>query len=277
MGRFTQSHDGCSAGIDANFNTWPPGVQNSAVRVTVDGMISLVLLLLPFLPPPDSIQVVHTYPHDRQAFTEGLLYYNGFLYEGTGLEGHSVIRKVKLETGEILQERAIPPNLFGEGIAILNGKLYEMTYQTKLGMIYDLETFQLLSRFTYEQEGWGMTTDGHRLLMSDGSDVLRWREPDTFAESGKISVTDHGHPVQELNELEWVEGEIYANVWKKDVVARISPKDGHVIAWISIAGLKDRSWDRADVANGIAYDAVGKRLFVTGKWWPKLFEIRVVK
>lgn len=240
-------------------------------------MKSAGLILLLLLLSGDSIRVVHTYPHDPQAFTEGLFYYNGFLYEGTGLEGHSVIRKVKLETGEVVQERALAPNFFGEGIAILNGKLYEMTYQTKVGMIYDAETFRFLGRFTYDQEGWGMTTDGRRLLMSDGSDVLRWREPDTFAESGKISVTDNGRPVRELNELEWVDGEIYANVWKKDVIARISPKDGRVLGWINLAGLKDSSWTHADVLNGIAYDSAGKRLFVTGKWWPKLFEIRVVR
>jgi glutaminyl-peptide cyclotransferase len=226
--------------------------------------------------PVRSYTVVHAYPHDRHAFTQGLVFYQGFLYEGTGEEGHSGIRKVDLETGKILQDRALPADFFGEGIAILNGKLYELTWQNKLAMVYDLRSFELLQRYTYDTEGWGLTTDGKRLIMSDGTSTLRMRNPETFAETGKLEVSDGGQPVSQLNELEWVDGEIYANVWKTQRIVRISPKDGRVLGWIDLTGLLPPA-ERVgiDVLNGIAYDAAGKRLFVTGKWWPKLFEIVV--
>jgi glutamine cyclotransferase len=234
-------------------------------------------LLLALLPTTQSYKVVHTYPHDRNAFTEGLLYHQGFLYESTGLEGHSAIRKVKLETGEVVQERTLP-DLFGEGIVILGGKLYELTWKSKLGFIYDLTTFKLLSRFTYESEGWALTTDGKRLIMSDGTYILRFRDPVTFAETGQLEVRDRGSRVENLNELEYVEGEIYANVWGTEKLVRISPKDGHVLGWIDLSGLLTPADRRpnTDVLNGIAYDATKKRLFVTGKYWPKLFEIKIV-
>ncbi len=224
-----------------------------------------------------SYHIVHTYPHDTRAFTEGLVYHQGFLYESTGTEGHSFIRKVKIETGEVLQEKTIAADLFGEGIAILNGKIYQLTWKTKLGFVYDFATFKQIGRFTYDTEGWALTTVGNRLLMSDGSSTLRWRAPDTFAETGKLEVKDNGKPVQNLNELEYVDGEIYANVWQTEKIVRISPKDGHVIGWVDLSGLlkpEDRQ-GRVDVLNGIAYDPKGKRLFVTGKWWPKLFEIKL--
>jgi glutamine cyclotransferase len=226
--------------------------------------------------PVQSYKVVHTYPHDRTAFTQGLVYYQGFLYEGTGQEGHSSIRKVELETGKVVQNRAVPPDFFGEGIVILNGKLYEVTWLNKLAMVYDLKSFELLKRFTYDTEGWGLTTDGKRIIMSDGTATLRFRDPETFAETGKLNVTDGGVPVDQLNELEWVNGEIYSNVWKTTRIARISPTNGHVLGWIDLSGiLKQEDREGTDVLNGIAYDAAGKRLFVTGKWWPKLFEITV--
>jgi glutamine cyclotransferase len=239
----------------------------------------LVLVLCAIAAAPvQSYKVVHTYQHDRGAFTQGLAFYQGFLYEGTGEEGHSNIRKVELETGKVLQNRALPPDFFGEGIAILNGKLYELTWQNKLAMVYDLKTFNLLQRFTYDTEGWGMTTDGKRLIMSDGTSTLRFRNPDTFAETGKLEVSEAGRPVDQLNELEWVDGEIYANVWKTTRIVRISAKDGHVLGWIDLNGLlkpEDIVPRETDVLNGIAYDPATKRLFVTGKKWPKLFEIVV--
>jgi glutamine cyclotransferase len=239
-------------------------------------LLLLVVLGAMAVAPVQSYKVVHTYPHDRGAFTQGLVFYQGFLYEGTGLEGHSGIRKVDLVTGKVLQDRPLPPDFFGEGIAILNGKLYELTWQNKLAMVYDLKSFDLLQRFTYDTEGWGLTTDGKRLIMSDGTSTLRLRNPETFAETGKLKVSDGGRPVDQLNELEWVDGEIYANVWKSKRIVRISPKDGHVLGWIDLSGLlKPEESEGTDVMNGIAYDAAGKRLFVTGKQWPKLFEIVV--
>jgi glutaminyl-peptide cyclotransferase len=231
--------------------------------------------------PEYGYQVVHTYPHDREAFTQGLVYRDGFLYEGTGLtkpEGQSSIRKVKLETGEVLQKRDVPDPYFGEGIIIWKGRLLELTWKGEMGFLYDLATFAPKGEFKYFGEGWGLTVDGKRIIMSDGTPQLRFWDPDTLQETGRITVTDEGRPVKNLNELEWVKGEIYANVWTTDRIARIDPKTGNVVGWIDCTGLLSPS-DRiagTDVFNGIAYDAQHDRLFVTGKKWPKLFEIRLV-
>ena len=229
--------------------------------------------------PEYGYQVVNTYPHDRGAFTEGLFYLNGFLYEGTGLEGESDIRKVKLETGEVVQRRAIPPEYFGEGIIAWKDRLIEMTYKAEKGWVYDLNTFEPKSEFHYPGEGWSLTTDGKRLIMDDGTPQLRFWDPETLQETGRLTVTADGVPVNNINELEWVKGEIYANVWQTDRIARIDPNSGKVVGWIDLTGLLDPQ-DRTsntDVLNGIAYDAKGDRLFVTGKKWPKLFEIKLVK
>lgn len=225
-----------------------------------------------------SYRIVHVYPHDRTSYTEGLVYYRGFLYESTGLEKHSVIRKIQLETGRVIQEYVLPPEFFGEGIAILGEKMFGLTYRTRVGFVYDLKTFKVLDRFSYEGEGWALTTDGRHLYMSDGSSSLQIRDPKTLAKTGTIAVRDSGWRVDNLNELEYVEGEIYANVWHSERIARISPLDGRVTGWIDLAGIlkPEERPDREAVLNGIAYDAVGKRLFVTGKYWPKLFEIKVV-
>ena len=230
--------------------------------------------------PEYGYQVVHTYPHDPGAFTEGLFYLDGFLYEGTGQEGHSDIRKVKLETGEVVRKHDIPAEYFGEGIVNWKGNLIEMTWQTQLGWVYDLDTFQVKREFHYSGEGWALTQDGKRIYMSDGTPQIRLWDPETLQETGRITVTEEGKPVQNVNELEWVKGEIYANIWETDRIARIDPATGHVIGWIDLAGLlnpADRIPGQTDVLNGIAYDAKGDRLFVTGKKWPKLFEIRLVK
>jgi glutaminyl-peptide cyclotransferase len=224
--------------------------------------------------------VVHAYPHDRQAFTEGLFYLNGFLYESTGLEGQSNIRKVQLETGAVVEQRALAPAYFGEGIVNWKDHLIQLTYQTEIGFVYDLATFTPQRSFRYVGEGWGMTQDGAHLLMSDGTQFIRFLDPETLKETGRIAVTDQGQPVRNINELEWVKGEILANIWQTNQIARIDPKTGHVIGWIDLAGLlgpSDRANDPDAVLNGIAYDAVHDRLFVTGKRWPKLFEIRLVK
>ena len=230
--------------------------------------------------PEYTYEVVHTYPHDPAAFTEGLFYLDGFLYEGTGLPFQSNIRKVRLETGEIVQKHDIPEQYFGEGIINWKDKLIELTYKSEVGFVYDLAGMTLQRQFTYKGEGWALTQDGKRIYMSDGTPQIRLWDPETLQETGRITVTEEGKPVQNVNELEWVKGEIYANIWETDRIARIDPATGHVIGWIDLAGLlnpADRIPGQTDVLNGIAYDAKGDRLFVTGKKWPKLFEIRLVK
>ena len=198
--------------------------------------------------------------------------------EGTGLNGQSSIRKVKLETGEVVQRRDVPAAYFGEGITVWKNDLIELTWQTHLAFVYDRATFQPKKQFTYPGEGWGLTQDTAGLIMSDGSDELRFLDPVTFAEKRRLKVTAAGAPLRNLNELEYVKGEIFANVWQTDYVARIAPDTGKVSAYIDLRGLLTPA-ERAntDVLNGIAYDAEHDRLFVTGKWWPKLFEITLVK
>jgi glutamine cyclotransferase len=222
--------------------------------------------------------VVRTYPHDPAAFTQGLLYLDGFLYEGTGLRGRSSVRKVRIDTGQVVQRRELAPPHFGEGIAVWGSALYQLTWQSGLAFVYDRRTLALRRTFTYPGEGWGLTRDGAALIMSDGSDQLRVLEPATFAERRRVSVTAAGVPVRRLNELEYVRGEIFANVWQTDYVARIDPASGRVNGWIDLRGLlSPGEAAAADVLNGIAYDDAGHRLFVTGKLWPKLFEIRLLR
>jgi glutaminyl-peptide cyclotransferase len=224
-------------------------------------------------------KVVRSYPHDPQAFTQGLTYHEGVLYEGTGLHGQSSIRKVRLETGEVLQIRHLAEQYFGEGIAIWGDSLIQLTWKSGIGFVYDLETFEPRRTFTYPGEGWGLTHDGTRLIMSDGSETgtLRLLDPKTFRETGRLTVRDGSRPVQGLNELEFVKGEILANVWNTERIARISPQTGQVTGWIDLRGLLDpREAAGVDVMNGIAYDAANDRLFVTGKLWPRLFEIQIV-
>ncbi len=230
--------------------------------------------------PLYGVEVVRRLPHDSQAFTQGLLYQNGYLYESTGLEGRSSIRRVELETGRVLQQHDIPAQYFGEGIVAWGGKLIELTWRSGVGFVYDLETFALEKQFAYRGEGWGLTHDGRRLIMSDGTPELRFLDPETLQETGRITVTDQGQPVGNLNELEYVRGEVYANVWLTDRIARIDPATGTVTGWIDLTGLltaADRARGPTDVLNGIAYDAEGDRLFVTGKLWPALFEVRLVR
>ena len=229
--------------------------------------------------PVSGYRIVAEYPHDPDAFTQGLSIHNGGLYEGTGLEGESTLRRVDLESGEVLQSRELDDEYFGEGIAVLNDRIYQLTWESGKGFVYDRETFELLGTFSYEGEGWGLTTDGERLIMSDGSNRLVFRDPETFAELGHIDVRDAGIPVSRLNELEYVEGEIWTNVWQTDRVARIDPASGLVTGWIDLSGLlsaEEREMHVVDVLNGIAYDAETGRVFVTGKLWPKLFEIELV-
>jgi glutamine cyclotransferase len=227
--------------------------------------------------PEYGYQVVHVYPHDRAAFTQGLEFRAGFLYEGTGLEGRSTLRKVKLETGEVVQRIDIAPQFFGEGITVINQQILELTWKAQMGFVYEQGTFRRLRTFNYPGEGWGLTNDGTRIFMSDGSSQIRVWDGSTLHEMSRLKVHDGSKPVEELNELEWVRGEILANVWQTDKIARISPVDGKVTGWIDMTGiLSAAEHEGADVLNGIAYDSLGDRLFVTGKLWPKLFEIKIV-
>jgi glutaminyl-peptide cyclotransferase len=234
----------------------------------------------PTVAPEVRYRVVHTYPHDAKAFTEGLFYFDGFLYESTGLEGQSSIRKVKLETGEVVQKRDLSGSYFGEGIVNWKDRLLELTWRGELGFIYDLKTFRPRGQFHYTGEGWALTQDGSRIIMDDGSPQIRFWDPETLRETGRITVTDGAQPVRNLNELEWVKGEIYANIWGTNRIARINPTTGRVASWIDMTGLLEPSGPTVDydaVLNGIAYDSKADRLFVTGKHWPKLFEIRLVR
>ena len=228
--------------------------------------------------PVYGFTLIKSYPHDRDAFTQGLLYLDGFLYESTGLNGRSSIRKVKVETGEIVQRHEIPSQYFGEGIAVWGSELFELTWQSGIAFVYDRLTFKEKRTFRYTGEGWALTGDADGLIMSDGTDALRFIDPATFRERRRVSVTADGQPLRNLNELEYVKGEIFANVWMTDRIARINPQSGKVTGWIDLSGLlppRDRA--SADVLNGIAYDQAGDRLFVTGKLWPRVFEIKLVR
>ncbi len=226
--------------------------------------------------PVFTYSIVRSYPHDAAAFTQGLQFVDGFLYEGTGNHGESSIRKVKLETGEVLQQRDLAAQYFGEGIVVRKDEIVQLTYKSGIGFVYDRQTFAPKRTFRYEGEGWGLTDDGTNLIMSDGTDRLRLLDPTKLTELRRVPITAAGKPVANLNELEWVKGEIFANVWQSDYVARINPSSGRVSGWIDLRGLlPSRDREKADVLNGIAYDAAGDRLFVTGKWWPRVFEIRI--
>jgi glutamine cyclotransferase len=228
--------------------------------------------------PVHSFEVVAEYPHDPEAFTQGLVFYEGDLFEGTGLYGHSSVRHVDLETGAVNRQVDLEARYFGEGITLWNDRILQITWKEQQGFVYDRDTFERTGEFTYTTEGWGLTHDGHQLYMSDGTATITLRDPDTLASTGTIQVHDGGVPVRNLNELEYVGGELYANLWLTDRIAIIDPATGQVQAYVDLAGLLDPA-DRgpdADVLNGIAYDSAGNRLFVTGKKWPKVFEIRLV-
>ena len=227
--------------------------------------------------PTYVFDVVREYPHDPQAYTQGLQWHEQRLFESTGQVGKSSIREVELLTGKVIRKRDLAPPHFGEGMVILGENLYQITWTTHKAFVYDWRTFAPKKEFTYEGEGWGLTTDGTSLIMSDGTSTIRFRDPATFAEQRAISVNDKGTPVNSLNELEWVKGEIWANVWQSDQIARINPTTGDVVGWIDLAGILPPMERKGteEVLNGIAYDAVEDRIFVTGKNWPKLFEIKL--
>lgn len=230
-------------------------------------------------PPWYGYTVVKAYPHDPGAFTQGLLWREGFLYESTGLHGRSSVRKVTLDTGVPEQERLIDSRYFGEGMVDWKDRLITLTWQDQQGFIFDRTTFERIGEFTYPGEGWALTRDETRIIMSDGTAFLRFLDPETLQEISRVQVTDNGKPVENLNEVEWVKGEVLANIWQTDRIARIDPATGHVTGWIDLSGLlaeADRAGRHVDVLNGIAYDRAADRLFVTGKLWPKLFEIKLV-
>ena len=220
-------------------------------------------------------RVIRSYPHDRQAFTQGLVYEDGFFYEGTGLHGRSSLRKVNPTSGRILKETRLEKSHFGEGITVFGDRIVQLTWLSHVGFVYDKTSFRLLNTFTYPREGWGVTHDGERLIMSDGTSVLHFLDPKDFREVAVLGVHDERGPVTGLNELEYVQGVIYANVWPTDRIAIIHPRTGRVDAWMDFKGLLGKTDSQGvDVLNGIAYDAGGDRLFVTGKLWPKVFEIQ---
>jgi glutaminyl-peptide cyclotransferase len=226
--------------------------------------------------PTYGYTVVRSYPHDRDAFTQGLEYADGVLYESTGLYGRSSIRTVKLDTGVVLQKKEIPREHFGEGITLFKAELFQLTWQSGIAFVYDRVTFAPRRSLKYPGEGWGLTHDDRHLIMSDGTEYLRYLDPATFAEQKRIRVTGLGQPVKNLNELEYVKGEVLANVWMTDFIARIDAVSGRVSAYIDLRGLMPARDVHPDaILNGIAYDAAGDRLFVTGKLWPRLFEIKL--
>jgi glutaminyl-peptide cyclotransferase len=229
--------------------------------------------------PEYTATVVEAYPHDPAAFTEGLFYYNGFLYESTGRSGQSSIREVRLQTGEVVHQRSLDPKYFGEGIVVWKNRLLQLTWKNEIGFIYDLKTFAPLSTFNYSGEGWALTHDKSHIIMSDGTADLRLLDPGTLRETARIHVTCEGRDIHRINELEWVKGEIYANVWLTNVIIRIDPATGKIAGLIDLSDLAASATVLTgdNVLNGIAYDAASDRLFVTGKLWPKLYQITLAQ
>ena len=227
--------------------------------------------------PIYNCKITNSFPHDKNAFTQGLVFEEGFLYESTGLRGQSTLRKIDLRTGEILKTVSLKVNFFGEGITILNGKTYQLTWQDNVAFVYDKNNLNFLHKFFFDTEGWGLTNNGKNLIMSDGTSTIYFRDPETFKNIKQITVSDNNGPVKGLNELEYINGEIFANIWKSNLIARIDPKTGKVKSWINLEGLlTDKEKQNSGVLNGIAYDKKNDRLFVTGKNWSKIFEIEII-
>jgi glutamine cyclotransferase len=245
--------------------------------------VVIVALSYPLLTKPDEPEpehaytVVNTFPHDPEAFTQGLVFHEGRLYEGTGLRGQSSIRIVEMETGEITRIHRLPPEYFGEGITIHGDRIIQITWQSRVGFIYNISSLEALDTFGISTEGWGLTSDGSSLILSDGTQTLHFLDPVTFQETRTVEVHEDDEAVRLINELEYIDGEIYANIWKTDMIARIDPLSGSVLGWLDLSELRDHIDDEPsiDVLNGIAYDDETEHLFVTGKLWPLLFEIEL--
>lgn len=229
--------------------------------------------------PVYGYEVVHVFPHDKNAFTQGLVFHDGNFLESTGEVGHSSLRRVEVDNGSVVQKIDVPPPYFAEGITLLKGRIYQLTWQHQVGFVYDALTFEKTGQFNYASEGWGLTTDGQSLILSDGTNRIRFLDPNNFQVTNTIAVLDGHTPVAEINELEYVQGEIYANIWHADRIARVDPKTGKVVGWINLAGIlrPGEVQDEEAVLNGIAYDEASGRLFITGKLWPKIFEIRLTR
>ncbi len=252
------------------------GYRNGKVQT----ITRFVELFSNIVPPVYGYHLVRSYPHDTEAFTQGLIYHNGLLYEGTGQEAGSTLREVELETGRVIRQLNLESSLFGEGITLYQDRIYQVTWQNRVGFVYERSTFRLLNKIYYSTEGWGLTTVNDRIVMGDGSNILYFFDPALFTVVSRIEVYDHEKKVDQLNELEYINGEIWANVWMTDLIARIDPATGKVNSYINLATLfpmQKRRETGADVLNGIAYDSEGERIFVTGKRWPMLYEIRITE
>jgi glutamine cyclotransferase len=268
---------GCGASVPANSDNSAHSDASTVETQTNRGMLANQPNTNSDDFPIYTYDVINVWPHNRNAFTQGLIFKDDILVESTGLNGQSSLRNVDLKSGNVLKQFNVPSQYFAEGLTALGGKLYQLTWQNQKGFVYDAQTFQVESEFSYQGEGWGLTTDGHFLIMSDGSDRIRFLDPVSFEVKRTINVRARHQPVKQLNELEYIKGEIFANIWRTDEVARIDPESGKVVGAIDFRGLlapQDRDGN-TDVFNGIAYDSVNDRLFVTGKHWPKLFEVRL--
>lgn len=257
--------------------------QKTALILALSVLVSIPVILMYFstlnhdsVIPSYSYHIVNVFPHDPQAFTQGLFFHNDFLYESTGLYNFSSLRRVELDTGTVLQITHLPDHYFGEGMTIIQNKIVQLTWKSNIGFVYDLHTFTLLQNFSITGEGWGLTYDGQQLIMSNGTATLSFLDPETFNKIGELQVRNT-QPVDRINELEYIQGEIFANIWKTNKIARIDPTTGHITGWVDLTGLYETDVnDPNDVLNGIAYDAQNHRIFVTGKRWPYLYEIQLV-
>jgi len=238
-----------------------------------------MIVLSDIIPRRNGYRIINTYPHDRDAFTQGLFYNNGSLYEGTGQETGSSLREVELETGKVIRQLNLKPPLFGEGITLYKERIYQVTWKSKVGFVYDKATFGQINKIYYQTEGWGLTTMNDQIIMSDGTNVLYFLEPEMFTVVSRLEVYDNEKKADQLNELEYINGEIWANMWMTDMIARIDPLSGKVVAYIDLRGImKDPdAKTNINVLNGIAYDKEGNRIFITGKNWPELFEIKLTE